>query len=182
MDVATFFAEHHGALFRYLVRFCGDPDLAADAAQEAFVRLIERPPRGQVQRAWLYTVATNVVVDAGRTRARQGRLLAAVPDRAPHGAPPLDAQARVESDERVRTVRAALATLPERDRTVLLMREEGFSHREIAEAVGTTAGSIGTMIARALDRLAGALPLDAPTVQPASREEADAQPVTVASA
>ena len=163
MDVATFFAEHHGALFRYLVRFCGDPDLAADAAQEAFVRLIERPPRGAVQRAWLYTVATNVVVDAGRTRARQERLLTAVPDRAPIGAGELDAHARLESDERVRAVRAALATLPERDRTVLLMREEGFSHREIADAVGTTTGSIGSMIARALDRLAAALPLDAPT-------------------
>ena len=162
MDLSTFFAEHHSALFRYLVRFCGDSDLAADAAQEAFVRLIERPPRGPVARAWLYTVATNVVVDAGRARARQGRLLAAVPDRAPHGVAAPDAQTRLETDERVRAVRDALATLPERDRTVLLMREEGFSHREIAEAVGTTTGSVGTMIARALDRLAAALPLDAP--------------------
>jgi DNA-directed RNA polymerase specialized sigma24 family protein len=34
------------------------------------------------------------------------------------------------------------------------MREEGFSHREIAVAVGTTAGSVGTLLARALQRLA----------------------------
>jgi len=161
MDVATFFAEHHRALYRYLARFCGDPDLAADAAQEAFVRLIERPPRGGVQRAWLYTVATNVVLDAGRRRARQERLLAAVPDRAPHGDAGPDAHASLEAAERVGTVRRALATLGDRDRQVLLMREEGFSHREIAEAVGTTTGSVGTMIARALDRLAAALPLDA---------------------
>jgi DNA-directed RNA polymerase specialized sigma24 family protein len=40
------------------------------------------------------------------------------------------------------------------------MREEGFTHREIAEAVGTTTGSVGTLIARALDRLAERLPLD----------------------
>ncbi len=58
-------------------------------------------------------------------------------------------------------MRAALATLNEKERTVLLMREEGFTHREIAEAVGTTTGSVGTMIARALDRLAERLPLDA---------------------
>jgi len=44
---------------------------------------------------------------------------------------------------------------------VLLMREEGFAHREIAEAVGTTTASVGTMIARALDKLARLLPLDA---------------------
>jgi DNA-directed RNA polymerase specialized sigma24 family protein len=37
---------------------------------------------------------------------------------------------------------------------------EVFSHREIAEAVGTTTGSVGTMIARALDKLATRLQLD----------------------
>jgi DNA-directed RNA polymerase specialized sigma24 family protein len=37
------------------------------------------------------------------------------------------------------------------------MREEGFTHREIADAVGTTTKSVGTLIARALDRMAGAL-------------------------
>jgi DNA-directed RNA polymerase specialized sigma24 family protein len=51
--------------------------------------------------------------------------------------------------------------LGEKERTVLLMREEGFSHREIADAVGTTTGSVGTMIVRALDKLAAELPLDA---------------------
>jgi DNA-directed RNA polymerase specialized sigma24 family protein len=40
------------------------------------------------------------------------------------------------------------------------MREEGFAHREIAEALETTTGSVGTLLARALDRLASRLPLD----------------------
>jgi DNA-directed RNA polymerase specialized sigma24 family protein len=34
------------------------------------------------------------------------------------------------------------------------MREEGFLHREIAETVGTTTKSIGTMLVRALNKLA----------------------------
>jgi DNA-directed RNA polymerase specialized sigma24 family protein len=58
-------------------------------------------------------------------------------------------------------VRAALQELETRDRTILLMREEGFSHREIAGAVGTTEKSVGTMIARALAKLAQRLDLDA---------------------
>ena len=58
-------------------------------------------------------------------------------------------------------MREALATLSDKERAVLLMREEGFTHREIAEAVGTTTGSVGTMIARALDKLAQRLDLDA---------------------
>ena len=57
-------------------------------------------------------------------------------------------------------MRDALSELSLRDRTVLLMREEGFTHREIAEAVGTTTKSVGTIVARALDKLAGLLDLD----------------------
>jgi RNA polymerase sigma-70 factor (ECF subfamily) len=57
-------------------------------------------------------------------------------------------------------VHGALQQLPERDRTILLMREEGFTHKEIAEAVGTTTGSVGTLIARALNRLARELGME----------------------
>jgi RNA polymerase sigma factor (sigma-70 family) len=159
MDAAPLFEEHHDGLYRYLVRFCGDPDLAADAAQEAFVRLLERPPKGSVERAWLYRVATNVVLDATRARGRRLRLLRAAPERAPMSDPPRDAHEQVVAAERRRVVRQALASLSDRERAVLLMREEGFAHREIAEAVETTTASVGTMIARALDKLSTMLPL-----------------------
>ena len=39
------------------------------------------------------------------------------------------------------------------------MREGGFSHQEIAEAVGTTTKSVGSMIARALRKLSNELAL-----------------------
>ena len=158
--LARLFEEHHAPLFRYLARLSGDPDVAADAAQEAFVRLIERPPPAEVQRAWLFTVGTNLVLEGRRTRTRRTRLLAGSPARAPMADEPLDAHARVEGDDRRQAVTAALAALSGKERTAVLMREEGFSHREIADAVGTTTGSVGTLLVRALDKLAGALPLD----------------------
>lgn len=160
MDVARLFAEHHAPLFRYLARLTGDPDLAADAAQEAFVRMVERPPQPGETRAWLFRVGKNAALESARTRSRRFRLLEAKPERAPMGDAPPTPDEALDRAERRRTVQAALATLSERDRQILLMREEGFSHREIAEAVGTTTGSVGTMIARALDRLAAVLPLD----------------------
>lgn len=160
MDVAALFAEHHSALFRYLARWTGDPDVAADAAQEAFVKLLERPPKPGETRAWLFRVGTNAARESGRTRSRRIRLLQEAPGRAPAGDAPLSPDAMLDARERQRVVQQALAGLPERDRTLLLMREEGFSHREIAEAVGTTTGSVGTMIARALDKLAAELRLD----------------------
>ena len=154
LNVTQLFQEHYDALYRYLVRLTGDGDLAADAAQEAFVRLVERPPQDRHLRAWLFAVATNVVRDTGRARARWLKLLTQAPDRAPLGERPPPPDAEAESGERRAVVRAALDRLSWKERTVLLMREEGFAHHEIAVAVGTTTGSVGTMLARALAKLA----------------------------
>jgi RNA polymerase sigma-70 factor (ECF subfamily) len=160
-DARQLFDEYHQPLYRYLVRFSGDADAAADALQEAFLRLVERPPRDDgFARAWLFKVATNVVLENMRARSRRVRLLAASPTRTPMGDPPPSPSDLVEAEEQRRVVAEALARLSAKERTALLMREEGFSHREIAEAVGTTTGSVGTLVARALERLADRLALD----------------------
>lgn len=160
MDIEQLFHDHHASLLRYLLRLTGDLDAAQDAAQEAFVRLAERPPRGDQPRAWLFTVATNVVRKRANTRRRRRVLLESAPSRVPAPQVPADPAALFEANERRRRVRAALDQLTLRERTVLLMREEGFTHREIALAVGTTTGSVGTLIARSLDRLALQLSMD----------------------
>lgn len=157
-DLDALYRLHASALLRYLIRLTGDPEVAADALQETFVRLVERPPMDLQSRAWLFTVATNLVREEGRTAARRRGLL----DR---GAADASVIPRSEAapddllviDERRRVVLAALATLSTRDRTALLMREEGFTHEEIAAAVDTTTKSVGTIIARALRKLAAAL-------------------------
>lgn len=159
MRVESLYEEHRPALVRYLARFSGDPDLAEDAAQEAFVRLAERPPaRDENLRAWLFTVATRIAVDQARARQRREGLLDSGPDAPGLGDPPSPPDEALDRALLRRRVRAALDTLDEKERTVLLMREEGFAHKEIALAVGTTTGSVGTMIARALRKLAGRLP------------------------
>lgn len=160
MDAAKLFEEHHEALYRYLVRLTGDSDVAHDAAQEAFVRLVTKPPRDEQPRAWLFTVATNLVRGWAGERNRRHALLQKAGPRVPVGEAGPDPEQIAEANEKRASVRRALETLSEKERTVLLMREEGFAHREIADAVGTTTGSVGTMIARALDKLAAALPLD----------------------
>ncbi len=166
--VARLFAAHHASLYRYLVHLTGDADRAADAAQEAFVRLITRgpapdapalpaSPEDDADRAWLFRVATRAALDEARTGARRRRLLGEAPGRAPVADPAPVAHDAVEARERRAHVAGALATLAERDRAALLLRESGFAHREIAEALGTTTGAVGTVLARALPRLAAAL-------------------------
>lgn len=154
MDAATLFQDNYDGLCRYLLRFTGDSDAAADAAQEAFVRLLERAPAAESPRAWLFTVATNVALETGRTRTRRWKLLLAGAARAPHADPLPAADARMEADAKRRRVQVALLALSAKERQAVLMREEGFAQREIAEAVGTTTGSVGTLITRALRKLA----------------------------
>jgi RNA polymerase sigma factor (sigma-70 family) len=157
--IGALFKAHHDVLYRYLVRLAGDADVAADAAQEAFVRLLDRAPMGDGERAWLFKVATNYVFESRRTATRRARLLGGRAERTMADAPH-DPQARVEADDRRRVMVAALKHLSDKERVAILMREEGFSHREIADAVGTTTGSVGTLVARALERLARATSID----------------------
>ena len=161
MQLAELFERHHEELYRYAARYTGDADLAEDVVQDVFVRLAEKPPRDQSQlRAWLFRVTTTIAIDALRGTKRRLTLMETRPDSVPVPSPSPDPSALVEQEELKQTVRQALAGLNEKERAVLLMREAGFAHREIADAVGTTTGSVGTMFARALDKLAERLDLD----------------------
>jgi len=104
-------------------------------------------------RAWLFAVATNVVRQNRRKRhevALAPELIAEIQADDPEP----DALDAVELAEKQRSVQSMVAKLSTKERTILLMREEGFKHREIAETVGTTTKSVGTMIDRALQKLA----------------------------
>lgn len=164
LDIQQLFEEHHGALFRFLARLTGDPELAKDAVQETFLRLLRRPPRDQSHvRAWLFTVATNVARDITRSRNRRFRLLSASPQRAPVADPAPAPDEAVETTEARQLVRMALESLSEKERTILLMREEGFTHRDIAAVVGTTTKSVGTLVVRAMAKVTRRLRQNAPT-------------------
>ena len=152
MDADALYREHHERLRRYLFRLVGDLDAADDILQETFVRALERPPAAlESPRAWLYRVATNLAHDRSRWTIRVRRLLARVDAGAIAPAP--QAAERSEARERLDS---ALAALSARERQAILMREDGFTHREIADAIGTTTGTIGTLLARALRKLATA--------------------------
>jgi RNA polymerase sigma-70 factor (ECF subfamily) len=58
-----------------------------------------------------------------------------------------------DRNERSAGVRAALATLTERDREALLLKAEGFNYGEIAATLGLSKGAVGTTLARARRRL-----------------------------
>lgn len=152
MDHERLFRLGYPPLFRYLHRLTGDADVADDVAQEAFVRLTHQEMAEHDVRPWLFTVATNLVRDRARKAQRHHRLEPQVPRPQPVPLP----DAVTEQNETVAAVRRVLDLLPERDRTMLLMREEGFQYDEIARSVGVAPTSVGTLLARAGRRFAEA--------------------------
>jgi RNA polymerase sigma-70 factor, ECF subfamily len=153
VDFDSVFEELYPSLFRYLHRLTGDGDVAEDIAQEAFVRLLKQPLPDDEIRPWLFTVAMNLVRDRARKSERRQRLLTAAPTLVNRPALPDE---DMERTERVEAVRHVLEQLPERDRQLLLMREEGFKYDEIARVIGVAPASVGTLIARALKKFVAA--------------------------
>lgn len=147
--VGRVFAAEFGRLFRYLDRASGDPDLAGDLAQEAFVRLYQRGSMPDSPGAWLVTVANNLRRNAGAKVARRRRLMTlarsddALADPAPR---PDDLVLAQEGRARVRAV---IDRMPERESQLLLLRAEGYGYREIAAMLGLHEASVGTLVARA---------------------------------
>ena len=143
------FDEHYLRLFRFLDRLSGDADLAADVAQEAFVRLHRRGTIPDTPGGWLVSVAMNLFRNVKTATKRRLRLL--TPDRVTHGHadPAPSPDELVEAAETTRRVRRVLDGLAQRNVRLLLLQAEGFSYHEIATALDIHEGSVGTLLARA---------------------------------
>lgn len=115
-----------------------------------FAKALESPPRNP--KPWLFAVALNLARDEGRKAVRQQRHLALLTNEADGAAAPAPDE-QLQREEQRSLVQEALDELVEQDRAVLLMKAEGLSYDEIAEATGLSKGSIGTTLARARRRL-----------------------------
>lgn len=142
------YREHFASLFRYLHRLLGDAELAEDLTQETFVRYLLSPVPDAEARPWLFRVGSNLARDHSRRVRRRAGLVHHWRWLREETVDPLAS----ERGMCVERVRRALDRLGERDRVMLLMREEGFTYREIAEAIGVASTSVGALLVRALER------------------------------
>jgi RNA polymerase sigma-70 factor, ECF subfamily len=150
-DEAAFeelFLRHYAQVYRVLYQLLADRQAAEDLVQETFLTLFRQPPPPQAAGplpAWLCRVALNrgynVLRSDRRERARLPHLVE--PDTS------LDPQVESQRREDRRRVRATLAALPERQRSLLLLRYAELSYAEIATVLDVAPGSIGTLLARA---------------------------------
>ena len=137
-----FYARTARRLWSYVRRVSGDAALADDVLQEAYLRYLRsvRARATEPERvSLLYRTATNLVYDHWRRREREARGLRAVP-RSSAAVP-----ATLGPD-----LSRLFETLPPRDRALLwLAHVEGWSHKEIARALGLAAASVRVLLFRA---------------------------------
>lgn len=148
-DFSKQFNQRYAGLFQYLARLTGDGDLAADLAQEAFVRLYQRGEVPLDIGAWLVTVAHNRLRDQQRSVRRRLQLLVTGRDRVPAPATAPEPHADLVAADRAHRVRRVLECLPERERQLLLLHHSGHSYHEIAAVLGVAATGVGTLLRRA---------------------------------
>ncbi len=128
-------------------RVLGDAAEAEDVAQDVFAQFYRRQdPDAPYAPAWLYTAATHAALNAVRSRKRRdARHLTAARELERT----IDPEAEAIADEEREAARAALARLPERAATLLVLRHSGLSYAEIAATLGIAVDQVGTRLRRA---------------------------------
>jgi RNA polymerase sigma-70 factor (ECF subfamily) len=147
------------ALRRYARGLTRDPDIADDIVQETLVRALrsEHLFQGIDARAWLYTILTNL--NRNRLRALSRR-------------PPMS---RIQEHDACdfagpelgsRDIERALATLPEDQRsTLLLVVLEGLTYREVADVQDVPMGTVTSRLARARAQIKTYLDVERPALR-----------------
>ncbi|HEV3467989.1 MAG TPA: sigma-70 family RNA polymerase sigma factor [Pyrinomonadaceae bacterium] len=155
--------RYRNQITNYVYRMTNDYDLAVDLAQETFLRVYAAADRYQTTFAfstYIYRIATNLAISELRRRKRR-RLVSLSTFFQPResaeesceleveDAGPLQDAALVE-DERRGAVSRAIATLPEKYRAPLVLRDvEGRSYEEIASILRMSEGTVKSRINRA---------------------------------
>lgn len=162
---AELYDAYESRILNFCLRLCGNREDAADATQDAFVKVLQRLPSIPADRelnfgAYLFTAARNASYDVIGKRKRADAV-DEIPER---GATPLmgeetgDVLADPERAAMLASFQTAVqdanARLPERQREVLVLRElEELSYDEIGEIMGMNRNAVAQLISRARIKL-----------------------------
>ena len=147
-------------VFALTLRMCGNPEDAAEAAQETFLAAWQGLAffRGDASfSTWLYRLASNVCIDFLRKQKRRRGLDGVSLDEEQGTAAALQVpdsrftpEGELERKQLRQAVQRGLEKLSQEHRQALILRElEGLSYGEIARVLGVEEGTVKSRIARA---------------------------------
>jgi RNA polymerase sigma factor (sigma-70 family) len=149
-DAEHLFTLHRQGVFRYLCRVVGRPETARDLTQEVFLRVTRAGvPEADAagRRAWVFSIARNLVLNHQRDDRRHGG-----------EALPLADASLPATQELGLAIRQAIDALPAIDRDVFLMRESGgLTYAEIAAACDLSVEAVRARLKRARETLRASL-------------------------
>jgi RNA polymerase sigma-70 factor (sigma-E family) len=149
-ELSAFCEDEHPRLVGALSLYCGDRGVAEELAQDALARACRdwrRVRRLEAPGAWAHRVAINLANSYFRRRAAERRAKRRLGDRERTQAPELDPATAI-------TIRTAVASLPRRQRTALVLRYYAdLSVRDVAEALGCPEGTVKTLTSKAIASL-----------------------------
>jgi RNA polymerase sigma-70 factor (ECF subfamily) len=156
-DSAAFDAlvtRHRRSVYQVCYRFVNHHEDAADLTQDTFVRAWKALGsfRGQARfSTWIYRIAVNVCLNRVSLKTQKTDVVdfdLVADQRTP--AP----GAAIDAAERQAMVRAAVRSLPPRQRAALILRTyHELSHQEVADIVGTSVGAVKANVFHALANL-----------------------------
>ncbi len=158
----TLFQKSQGRIYGLCLRMLGRPEVAADVAQDAFLRMYEGLPRfdGRARfSTWSVRVTLNCVYS--HLRREKLRKHAPLPESesgfAPRSREPKPSHC-IEHDDLYRGVVAGLGMLDLQARAILVLRDlQGLDYGDIAEVIGTPIGTVKSRLFRARAALREAL-------------------------
>lgn len=156
-EFSAFCEGEHPRLVGALSLYCGDAGVAQELAQDALARACRDWPR--VRRldapgAWTHRVAINLANSLFRRRAAEARARSRLNGTATPAAAPVDPATAI-------ALRNAVASLPRRPRTALILRYYvDLPVREVAALMGCPEGTVKTLTGRAIASLRRLLPPD----------------------
>jgi RNA polymerase sigma-70 factor, ECF subfamily len=155
--VHALFEQLHIPVFRYIMRKTRDSGRAEDITQETFLRLFRHLKEERSldnPKAWLFTVARNLAVDAGRCESHIQDLDEAtwtrIENERPGAADPEKITMQRERQERLRVAVLSLTAL---QRECLHLRAEGLRYREIADLMEISISTVTDAVRRATLKL-----------------------------
>lgn len=173
---ATLVSRYQDRVFRLLGRFTRDRVEVEDLAQDVFVKVFRKLHTFQRDSSfftWLYRIAVNTATDALTRRSRRRLRLvedAAQLDGGVRDAEDVGADAPLLEAELQAVTRELVDRLPEKYRTILLLREyEDLSYNQISEVLECSIGTVESRLFRARQRFKEAMERSYPDLVPGYR-------------
>jgi len=159
--LAVLIRRHTDPVFRFIVRMVGDAHVAEDLVQETFLKTWKNLARFDVKRpfrTWVFSIARNAAIDHLRKKDAVTFSSLEREDGTDFAGSIQDGQPLpdelLEREVDAKRIEEALASVPPRSRSVILMHEtEDMTFQDIADATGEPMNTVKSRYRRALDTL-----------------------------